>query len=149
MKYTELLKMEEMSFEEKVMDLFMRFPFNQSYSEELYKSIQSNHKRGIQITSFHMNIYWVEIYVENLGTFKKHYDRDSDKGVNNLYRISFAEKDDHGTGTMSDPFLKDDVDRVCKNSLPFMLSQGNDKRLIPLLINDFPFFARYALEYQP
>lgn len=138
-----LLKIEGMSYVDKVIDLFKIFPGNQRYFEDLLLSV-CNAKRGINVSCISSEIYLVEVYVTGMGTLKKHWEMDDQ-----VFQFSFCVGDDYGEGILSEPFNKKDSDIFCERALPFMLSYGHNKQDIPLLINDFPEFSKYALEYVP
>lgn len=143
--YEEQIRIEEMPFNQRVIQMFKMFPTNPPYFEELYRSVRYG-KRGIRVSFSDDDIYVIDVYVEGLGTLKKHWE-DAELEESKIYRFSFCAGEDYSEGVRSDTFQKEASDIFCERALPFMLSYGYDKRRIPLIIHDFPEFAKYALEY--
>jgi hypothetical protein len=145
--HEDLLKIDAMSYEDKVMFMFQIFPKNILYFEELYRSAQYG-QNGVQLHYCIDHIYYVEFYTIGLGSLKKYWEKDeiTDEYI---YRFVFCEGDEYSDGAQSDPFNKVNSDIFCKRALPFMMSYGQNKQDLPLIIHDFPEFAKYALEYIP
>jgi hypothetical protein len=146
MNLIELLKINKMTFEKKVLLLFKDFPKKQYVLEEIIKTLPRSSKYGITITASFEYSYYISIYVEGLGSFRKNWEEDivTDKRT---YTFSYSEGDDLSVGKGIFSFGKEESDKICERALPFMLSKGKNRKLIPLIIHDFPEFAKFALEY--
>lgn len=145
MNRNELTIIDEMTLDEKVIMLFKLFPKNQSYSEDVIESLPIINKYGIQVIASYQHTYYIDVYVKGLGSFKKHWGVDSlTDGY--IYRFSFAEGDHTEIQETSGGFGKEASDKICDRALPFMLSGGEHRRGIPLLLHDFPEFAKFALK---
>jgi hypothetical protein len=143
--HEELLKIDAMSYEDKVTTMFQIFPKNFGYFEELYRSVQYD-KKDIQLIYCVEHIFYVEIYVLGLGSLKKYWEK-NEITDEYIYRFAFCEGDEYGGGVQSDSFDKMSSDIFCRRALPFMMSYGRLKKDIPLIIHDFPEFAKFALGY--
>lgn len=154
LRYNELLKIERMSFEKRIILMFQMYPKNQPYFEELYRSVAFA-KSNIKVSYSFSDVYNVSIYVIGLGTFRKHWEEEdfSDKRI---FTFSFIKEEDiHWSPTKSDfevrskSFNKEESNIICARALPFMVSCGQKKRSLPLLMQDFPDFAGFALSFVP
>jgi hypothetical protein len=145
--HEELLEIDAMSYEDKVHTMFQVFPKSTLYFEELYRSAQYG-KKNITLQYCTDHIYYIEIYIIGLGSLKKYWEK-NEITDEYIYRFTFCEGDEYGTGIQSEPFNKIDSDIICKRALPFFMSYGRIKEDIPLIIHDLPEFAKYALEYTP
>ncbi len=146
MNLVELLKINRMPFDKKVFLLFKDFPKRQYVLEEIIKTLPRSSRYGITITASFEYSYNICIFVEGLGSFRKHWEEDmvTDK---RLYKFSYSEGEDLGVDKSSESFGKEESDKICERALPFMLSKGKNRKHIPLIIHDFPEFAKFALEY--
>lgn len=147
LKHTEILRLEDMPFESKVIMLFKMFPRNQSYAEQVQELLRYQ-KNRVEINCSYSEIYFIEIHVSKLGSFKKIWEEDP-LTEEKIYRFSYSVGDEYIDKVVSKELNKAQSDLFCERALPFMLSHGYDRRKIPLLINDFPEFANFALEYSP
>jgi hypothetical protein len=145
--HEELIRIDSMPFKERVLLMFKMFPGSQAYFEELYLSVQYGRK-GIKVSYCAEDIYVIDVYVEGLGTLKKHWE-EAELDESRIYRFSFCAGEDYGPGVHSGPFNKEKSDIFCERALSFMLSYGHNKRQVPLILHDFPEFAKFALEYVP
>jgi len=143
--YEEQIKIEEMPFKDRVLLMFKMFPAHVAYFEELYRSVRYG-KKGIKVSFSCEDIYVIDVYIEGLGTLKKYWE-EAELDESKIYRFSFCVGEDYGPGVSSEPFEKEASDIFCERALSFMLSYGHDKRQLPLLINVFPEFAKFALGY--
>jgi hypothetical protein len=146
LRYTEQLKIEAMPYGQKVLKMFQHFPKIDAYFITLYMSSQYK-KEGIHLTYCSSEIYFVEIDVTGLGRLRKIWEEIEDNFFAALF--SFCTPEDFTPRIEAGPFNKEESDKICKRLLPFMISQGANKEDIPLIINDFPDFAKFALEYIP
>lgn len=146
MRYLNILKIDEMSLEEKILELFKIFPRQNQYYDDLLQSIRIPRGKGLSISSFHQGIYWLEIYLEGFGTFKKHWEIDTD-GYKGVYSVSFSPGESTKSANELGPLELDKCNKICEKVISFMSSYGKDKKLIPLLVNDYPAFAKFALEF--
>lgn len=148
MKHTDLIAIEEMPYEEKVIQLFKIFPTDTLYASDLLDSIQRVHKKGINFYSIAESYYSLDMYVDGLGSFKKLWGINVIRDVRE-YSFSFYIGDSVTKGLDSDSFSKEESNILCERALPFMVSYGHNKDGIPLIIHDFPKFAKFALGYVP
>jgi len=145
MSYKLKLKIASMSYTTKIVTLFKIFPKQTPYFMELVRSIEFE-KKGVNFKYAFVGVYFVEMYVEGLGSLRKYWEEDEFDDTL-IYRFTFNPGDEYGHGEKSPPFDKESSDLFCDRCLPFMISKG--KTGIPLIIHDFPEYARYALEYLP
>lgn len=139
-----------MPLEEKLIELFNLFPRQSAYYDDLLDSIHIPLEKGLKVSVFNEHgVYWVEAYLTGFGTLKKHCDVNSDTGFKWVYSLSFSPGESTNHANELGPLKKDECEEICKKALPFLASFGMDKKLIPLLINDYPEFANRALEYIP
>lgn len=148
MNRSELLQLHDMSFEEKVIMLFKLFPKKQSYTEEVLASLPLLNSLGMNLTVSHEYSYYIDLYVSDMCSFRKHWERD-DYSDKRIYRFSYGTGDALVPNIMSRVFDKKSSDIFCDRVLPFILSHGEDRKYIPLIVHDFPEFAKFALEYNP
>jgi hypothetical protein len=144
--HNELLKIDAMSYENKVITMFQIFPKKLAYFTELFRSARYE-MNSIKLTFCTEYIHFIEIYIIGFGSLRKYWEKEeiTDEYI---YRFSFCEGDDYGEGEQSEPFNKEKSDIFCKRALPFMLSYGKLKKEIPLIIHDFPEYAKFALGYE-
>jgi hypothetical protein len=81
-------------------------------------------------------------------SFRKHWERDT-YSEKRIYRFSFGTGDLLSTNIVSRVFEKGTSDIFCDRVLPFILSHGENRKNIPLIMHDFPEFAKFALDYNP
>ncbi len=148
MNRNELMQLHDMTFEEKVIMLFKLFPKKQSYTEEVIESLPLVNSAGMNISVSHEYTYYIDLFVNGMCSFRKHWDRD-DYSDKRIYRFSYGTGDALVANIMSPIFDKDSADTLCDRVLPFILSRGANRKSIPLIVHDFPEFAKFALEYNP
>lgn len=148
MNRDELLQLYDMTFDEKVIMLFKMFPKKQSYIEEVIESFPLINKAGMNISVSHEYVYYISLYVHGLCCFKKYWETAAytDKKI---YRFSYNTGDELTSDIASSEFDKDSSDILCDRVLPFILSRGVNRKSIPLIVHDFPEFAKFALEFNP
>lgn len=148
MNRSELLQLYDMSYEETVISIFKLFPKKQSYTEEVIKALPSLSKVGYQISVSHEYSYYIDIFISGMCSFRKHWERE-DYSDKRIYRFSFGTGDALASNTISRVFEKDTSDIFCDRVLPFIFSRGENRKSIPLIMHDFPEFAKFALDYNP
>jgi len=131
-----------LSNKDKVLYTFLNFPESHNFL------IKSQEDLGLRTAGFKLDYRFstsaslVSLSIENIGTFEKYWEVVSKSYI---YAFNVGEY----TTAFSNRFNKEESDIFCRRALPFMLSYGKDKSTIPLLINDFPDFARFAIRYIP
>lgn len=148
LKAEEILNIYGMSTIDRAILLFQSFPGKLTYFEEVFETLR-NARRGVNFHYIAENAYAVEIYTKGLGTFRMHWEEINIVTEENGYRFSFSILDRLGNSFISKGFDKAKADILSSRVVPFMLSKGNCKKDIPLIIHDFPEFAKYALEFTP
>lgn len=144
LNYKEQLKIANMTYIDKAIKLFRYFPKEDAYFHALFNSLQYSRKYIRFSYSTYGNIT-LDVDVPNIGILRKHLD-DTEEGVS-LFSISFH-RNSNTDFIKTENLNRNDADLVCERALPFLLSNGNNKIGIPLLVNDFPEFAKFALEYR-
>jgi len=131
-----------MSYSKKVIELFKNFPTDSSYVKELYEGLLSERKVGTNIILVRGRISFVELQIFNFASIRKVY-------PNELIREFYISFYDYSLEKeiISESFSKEEINIIFDYIFPFILTRGKDRIHIPLLLKDFPSFARYALEY--
>lgn len=146
LKYTEQLKIEAMSYGQRVLKMFQHFPKVDAYFQTLYRSVRYG-KPGISFCFSNDTIRFVEIDTGWVGRLRRSYEEVEDGFFVHIF--SFYVSEGIAPSMETGAFLKDQADKMCESLLPFMVSYGDNRVNIPLLVNDFPEFAKFALEYVP
>jgi hypothetical protein len=146
MKADDLLALDEMPDETKIIKLFQYFPFKEYLSEELYKLVEHFNLK-IKIEHQLYPVYFIEISVVNLGTIRKSYNKEDAPFEYIFMFVAWDESPAYRT-VNSSLMNKTLSDVVCSRIIPFMVSQGRNKKDIPLLIHDFSEFAKFAMKYK-
>lgn len=144
--YKEKLAIGRMTCLERVEAAFINFPDNQLYYEGILTYVHRLEPDIIFNFIYKTYDYAFEITIKGLCTFRKHLLMDAITGEKS-YRFSF--KTGNSLDEHSGDFSKEDANTFCKRALPFMVSYGRDRSTIPLLVNDFLEFSRFALGYTP
>jgi hypothetical protein len=154
LKYGELMKIEAMSYEDRVIKMFQTYPRNLNYLNELSRSIEFA-KKGTKIYYTDSEVFYISAYVEKLGTFRKYWEQ-ADFSNERIFVFSFTPEEEMQWSIeridkeiRSRTCNKQDSDLICERALPFMLSYGKKRRLIPLLLRDFPDYVEYAMSFTP
>ena len=151
MNWEEKLKIFKMSLEEKILEVFLEYPNKINYIQELVEDIQDEFAsltchRGKQLhADWHkpMSLYF---YVPRIGELRKNIEFEDGKAP---YSIDFTPFEESLEDRFDLEDLQDeDVNRVVQLMLPFLISGGEDIQGIPLLINTFPEFTRFALRWK-
>lgn len=137
------LQISYMAYNKKVLKAFQLFPFESSYNNELYQSLLNDHKKGYGIVLIRTELSSLELQVHGLWSIRKTCIKDDDSFY--LSFFDYKTEDD----IISENFSYTSSGFLCDNVLPFVLSKGRDRTRIPLIINYFRSFARYALSYVP
>lgn len=131
-----------MPYNKKVIELFKNFPADSFYVEELYEALLSERRIGTKVILIRGKICSVELQIYNFASIRK-VCLESNK---NEFFISYYDYSIEREIT-SKNFIGEKINGLCDYIFPFIFTCGKDKRYIPLLLNDFSSFARYALEY--
>ncbi len=155
------LEFYDLTFKEKVTKLFEIFPFKLSASETLLEEIKveiSVAPRGHRLRAFeiagHPNVlgdHSLTFTTVPLGImyWTCHV---REEPAQREYEIRFAEweqeQDIHSDDVPRlDDLSLDEARPIVLAMLPFFLSEGKDKKTVPLLINSFTKFAHFAFKY--
>jgi hypothetical protein len=142
--YQKRLQIFYMPYKRKLIELFKNFPSDNSYVKELSEALLSERKIGTNIVQVRGKISYVELQVFKFASIRKVC---AECSIDDFFITFF----DYSTEKeiISENFPGEKINALCGYILPFILTCGKDKKYIPLLINDFPSFARYALAYTP
>ena len=129
-------------YEEKVILMFKSFPKDKEEYILLFEDLRSIQQEGVMFYYWDNYSRYIDIFVGGVGIFRKRLNLDNEYNfvfcIDNSNKCLSVEKVSMGK-----------ADELCERFIPFMLSHGHDRRKIPLLINDFHEFAKFALEYTP
>ena len=148
LKPEKILELYDIPVMDRAILLFQSFPGKMTYFEEIFETLK-NIQKGIFFSYTAENIYVVEIYTVGIGTFRMYWEEIDLITKQVGYRFSFSLLDETTKMFTSPGYEKVDADIISSRALPFMVSKGHYKESIPLIIHDFPEFAKFALEYTP
>lgn len=127
------------------MRAFMAFPKDRELVKELCASLYSHKKYGFNIYYSFDESKFIELYIEKFGGIRKEYDFTD---CPERFQLNFYEGDSYDKGIRTEPLTEKEANNMCKIIVPFFLSDGKKRDKVPLLINDFPEFANFALRYE-
>jgi|WetSurMetagenome_2_1015567.scaffolds.fasta_scaffold114606_2 hypothetical protein len=132
------------SYIEKLLEALKSFP--EGYVSDGYHKGAELSRAGIELVfDYSTGGDTIALTIEGLGIFRKHREY---VAVLNQYKFSFSfSMGQKGTFIFSRRFDKSTSDKLCERVVPFLLSKGEDKSTIPLIINDFPEYAGFALNF--
>lgn len=136
----DLLDITTYSYAEKVILMFRSFPYHRIAYESLYKELQSTRQDGIVYSYYDNHSRFMDICVGGIGIFCKNIN------IDNEYSLTLTGLCDRKEISLK-KVPNDQVDKICEKVIPFLLSNGKNKKTIPLLMNSFPEFAKFALEF--
>lgn len=128
---------------EYVIMMFKIFHQDMGKFRILFDMISSDKDKGI-VYNYHYNYSnFLDMHVGGVGLLRLHYDIDLKK-CNLTFKRDNRNLDPEFEKVFN---TKMDLDMVCEKILPFLVSKGADKIKIPLVMRDYPSFAKFALEF--
>lgn len=126
-----------------VIVMFKIFHQDMGNFRTLFDALSSDKDQGIVFNYHYNHSNFLDMHVGGVGLLRLHYDMDLKKCI-----LTFKKDNSNLTREFEKIFdTKIDLDQVCENILPFLISKGTDKRKIPLILNIYPSFAKFALEF--
>jgi hypothetical protein len=148
-------KIFRMSLVRKVVEAFVAFPYKRDYVRMLVSNIlNDSHEKDMSLELSYETSMHISIEVRNK-QIAKYYDIDDIPKPYTFTFIPDLTDTIPNQGSVFDPKYKrldcDDMDKqdadiVCHAALPFILKR--DRSDIPLLVNIYPEFAKYALAWK-
>lgn len=132
-----------LTYTEYVIMMFKIFHQDMGNFKKLFEILSSDKDKGIVYSYHNCHTNFLDMHVGGVGLLRLHYHMD-EKNCEFIFK-----KDNNNL----DPdikkiiYTKMDLDMVCESILPFLISKGTDKRKIPLILNIYPSFAKFALEF--
>jgi len=146
------IRLLDLSFQDIVKSLFEIFPFQRESFDILLSGIENVRPKGFYCNfrfGFDDPIY-LELWVEGIGSFTKCY---NDEFSPKSYQYSFESyelaSNDMRNAEETEHLEKEETTQIEPVVLEFMLSSGRVVTDVPLLVNSFPGFAKYALSKVP
>lgn len=132
-----------MSYTERTISVFKTFINDMGTFKELFKILSKDNKNGIIFDYHTCYSNYLCIHVGGVGLLRLHYNIDESSCT-----FSFKEDNNNLKDSLEKVvYTQSDLNALCDKIIPFMVTKGEDRTDIPLLMNIFPSFAKFALEF--
>jgi len=146
----DIIRLLDMSLEDKLLEAFHLFPNNISFLERLIEDVQqelayfkcSRHLSLDHNLDRNLGPLNMTLGMYGFGEFGKSYDPTEDQKYSCFFRTYDSE-----TRFDSETETQEEVEELIDNVIPFFLSDGENLERVPLIINTFPELARFLLKW--
>ena len=144
-----IYKLMDMTTLDKVLHVYHKFPYNASELETFVLSINEDFAAERRMEDrIHYSLETpclLSLYVEGIGNFIKRWSSPDSVANYSTYSFDFYKYDSVTNSIEGLDLTNKKLKRICDHFLPFLVSRGKEKDLLPLLIVDHEELARFAI----